>query len=65
MAFESANALDVPPFQLQQLVPLVFDFDVPDSGLGMCAFTIDVLFCAKVITQALEDRQVRMLASLM
>ncbi|EJC97726.1 uncharacterized protein FOMMEDRAFT_162532 [Fomitiporia mediterranea MF3/22] len=34
MAFASVPALDVPPFQLQQLVPLVFDHDVPDSGLG-------------------------------
>ena len=34
MAFATSSTLDVPPFQLQQLVPLVFDFDVPDSGLG-------------------------------
>ena len=34
MAFASVDAVDVPPFQLQQLVPLVFDSDVPDSGLG-------------------------------
>ncbi|KAL5523259.1 hypothetical protein ACEPAF_1526 [Sanghuangporus sanghuang] len=40
MAFASASSPDVPPFQLQQLVPLVFDFDVPDSGLGEQALSM-------------------------
>lgn len=34
MAFSSVDALDVPPYQLQQLIPLVFDNEVPDSGFG-------------------------------
>ncbi|KAI5122616.1 hypothetical protein M0805_008706 [Coniferiporia weirii] len=34
MAFASINPVDVPPYQVQQLVPLVFDNDVPDSGLA-------------------------------
>lgn len=34
MAFASANPVDVPPFQLQELIPLIWDSEVPDSGYG-------------------------------
>ncbi|THH03162.1 hypothetical protein EW145_g6477 [Phellinidium pouzarii] len=34
MAFASVDPVDVPPYQLQELVSQVFENDVPDSGLA-------------------------------
>ncbi|KAH8108778.1 hypothetical protein DFH11DRAFT_1710480 [Phellopilus nigrolimitatus] len=53
MAFTSVNPLDVPPYQLQELVPLVFDNDVPDSGLAFGGLTASGVKSEVTCAQAL------------